>query len=68
VLLSLAAVVLVLLGGTTWASDGFWAPDGAYALISQVIVVLWIAVLSGFLAMRRPSTAGGPERAAVPTP
>jgi hypothetical protein len=60
-----AAVVLVLLGGTTWANDGFWAPDGAYALISQIIVVAWIAVLSGFLAMRRPSTA--PERAAVRT-
>ena len=23
------AVVLVLLGGTTWARNGFWAPDGA---------------------------------------
>ena len=62
-----AAVVLVLLRGTTWASDGFRAPDGAYALISQIIVVAWIAVLSGFLAMRRPSIAGTPERAAVPT-
>ncbi|HEX4663895.1 MAG TPA: hypothetical protein VH196_05855, partial [Terriglobales bacterium] len=26
-----AAVVLVLLGGTTWLSGGFWAPDGAYS-------------------------------------
>jgi len=26
-----AAVVLVLLGGTTWLSAGFWAPDGAYS-------------------------------------
>src|SRR5262249_11512416 len=26
----IAALVLVLLGGTTWMSDGFWAPDGAY--------------------------------------
>jgi hypothetical protein len=61
-----AAVVLVLLGGTTWASDGFWAPDGAYALISQIVLFAWIAVLSGFLAMR-PSTARAPERAAVPS-
>jgi hypothetical protein len=59
--------VLVLLGGTTWASDGFWAPDGAYALISQLVLFAWIAVLSGFLAMRRPSTVGAPERATVPT-
>jgi hypothetical protein len=60
-----AAVVLVLLGGTTWASDGFWAADGAYALISQIVLFAWIAVLSGFLAMR-PSAARAPERAAVP--
>jgi hypothetical protein len=26
-----AALVLVLLGGTTWATDGIWAPDGAYS-------------------------------------
>ncbi len=51
-----AAVVLVLLGGTTWASDGCWAPDGAYALISQIVLFAWIGLLSGFLAMR-PSTA-----------
>jgi hypothetical protein len=25
------AVVLVLLGGTTWATDGIWAPNGAYS-------------------------------------
>ena len=62
-----AAVVLVLLGGTTWASDGFWAPDGAHALISGgIIFFAWIAVLSGFLAMRR-STTRAPKRAAVPT-
>jgi len=27
----IAAVVLVLLGGTTWLSGGFWAPDGVYS-------------------------------------
>jgi hypothetical protein len=63
-----ATVVLVLLGGTTWASDGFWAPDGAYGLIAQIILFAWIAVLSGFLAMRSPSAARAPERAAVPAP
>jgi hypothetical protein len=26
-----AAVVLGVLSGTTWLSDGFWAPDGAYS-------------------------------------
>jgi hypothetical protein len=62
-----AAVVLVLLGGTTWARDGFWAPDGAYAIVSGgIIFFAWIAVVSGFLVIRRPSAARAPERAAVP--
>jgi hypothetical protein len=61
------AVVLVLLGGTTFASNGFWAPDGAYALVSEVAWIVWIVVLSGFLAMRSPSAARAPEQAAVPT-
>jgi hypothetical protein len=50
---------------TGYASDGFWAPDGAYADISQLVTIVWIAVLSGFLAMRY-SAAQAPERAAVP--
>jgi hypothetical protein len=62
-----AAVVLALLGGTTWASDGFWAPDGAYSLIAALVVFLWIAALSGFLVMKS-SAATAPDRAAVPTP
>jgi hypothetical protein len=57
------AVVLALLGGTTWASDGFWAPDGAYANISQLVVFVWIAAISAVLAMRKPSPARAPERA-----
>ena len=60
------AVVLALLGGTTWASDGFWAADGAYVIVAQAVVFLWIAVLSGFL-VRRISTTKAPERVAVPT-
>jgi hypothetical protein len=60
-----AAVVLALLGGTTWATDGFWAPDGAYALVAQVVVFLWIAVLSGFL-VRRSSTVSTHAAVAVP--
>lgn len=59
-----AAVVIVLLGGTTWAHDGFWAPDGAYAVISVFVLFAWIVVVSGFLVMR--ATAGAPERAPVP--
>jgi hypothetical protein len=56
------AVVLVLLGGTTWASDGIWAPDGAYSrFISPVIGLAWITVISGLLFTRGPSAARAPE-------
>jgi hypothetical protein len=65
-LAGVAAVVLVLLGGTTWASDGFWAPDGGYSLISQIILFAWIAVLSGFLVMRSSATGTTPRAATVP--
>jgi len=65
--LGVAAVVLVLLGGTTWARDGFWAPDGGYGIVSGVILYLWVVVVSGFLTMRSPSAARAPQAAVVPT-
>jgi hypothetical protein len=67
-----AAVVLLVLRGTTWASDGFWAPDGAYSrYIAPIIALAWIAVFSGLLSVRGPSTARdarAAERGAVPAP
>jgi hypothetical protein len=63
----LTAVVLVLLGGTTWATDGIWAPDGAYSrFISPIVGLAWITVISGLLFTRGPSTARASERAAIP--
>ena len=59
-------MVLVLLATTTWAGDGFWAVDGAYARFVPTIVMLgWFAVVSGFL-VRQLSAEGVPERAPVP--
>jgi hypothetical protein len=58
-----AAVILVLLGGTTWASDGFWAPDGAYSrFVSPVIGLVWVVAVSGFLVR---SLRTSPERPAA---
>lgn len=54
--LCVAALVLVLLGGTTWMSAGVWAPDGLYStLISPAICLVWVASVSLFL-LRRPAT------------
>ena len=55
-----AAVVLVLLGGTTWLSGGFWAPDGIYSrLVSPGIGLVWGLVVSGVLLTRSPATRAG---------
>jgi hypothetical protein len=62
-----AAVVLLVLGGTTWARSGFWALDGVYLrFVTPIIALAWIAVVSAFLYMRSPSAAKTPDRAAVP--
>lgn len=55
-----AAVVLVLLGGTTWLNGGFWAPDGVYSrFVSPTIGVVWGMVLSWVLLARSPATRAG---------
>jgi len=55
-----AAVVLVLLGGTTWLSGGFWSPDGAYSrFVSPIVGLVWIVVVSRVLLTRSPATRLG---------
>jgi hypothetical protein len=54
-----AALILVLLGGTTWLSGGFWAPDGAYSrFVSPIIGLVWVLVVSRVLLTRSPTRAG----------
>src|ERR1700704_438144 len=51
-----AAVVLVLLGGTPWLSGGFWAPDGAYSrFVSPLVGLAWILVVSRILLTQSPA-------------
>jgi hypothetical protein len=55
-----AAIVLVLLGGTTWVSGGFWAPDGAYSrFVSPLIGLAWALVVSWVVLSRIPATRSG---------
>jgi hypothetical protein len=52
-----AALVLVLLGGTTWMSGGLWAPDGAYSrLVSPLIGLAWVLVVSRVVLTQSPAT------------
>jgi hypothetical protein len=54
------AVVLGLLGGTTWLTGGFWAPDGVYSrFVWPGIGVVWGMVVSGVLLTRGPATRSG---------
>jgi hypothetical protein len=46
-------VVLVLLGGTTWAQAGLWAPDGVYSrFVTPAVGALWLLVVCGVLLNR----------------
>jgi len=52
-----AALLLTLLGGTTWMHGGFWAPDGLYSrLISPLIGLAWIVIVSRVILTRSPAT------------
>ena len=52
-----AAVVLGVLGGTTWLSGGFWAADGAYSrFVSPLLLLVWVVVVSRVLLTRSPAT------------
>ena len=54
-----AVVVLGVLGGTTWMSDGFWAPDGAYSrFVWPILSLVWVVVVSRVLS-RSPATRSG---------
>ena len=47
-------VVLSVLGGTTWVSGGFWAPDGVFSrYISPILGLLWAVVVSDYV-LKRP--------------
>jgi len=50
------AVVLGVLGGTTWFNGGLWAPDGAYSrFIFPTIGIVWIVVVTRVLLSRKPA-------------
>lgn len=62
----LTLVVLGLLGASTWATSGFWAPDGAYSrFVLPIFSLAWFLVISGVLS-KSPSGARTPNLTAVP--
>ena len=58
-LFTAGVVVLGVLGGTTWLSGGFWAPDGAYTkFVSPLLLLLWAVVVSRVLLTGSPPMRG----------
>jgi len=54
-----AVVVLGVVGGTTWVSGEFWAPDGAYSrFVWPILGLVWVVVASRVMA-RSPATRAG---------
>src|SRR5437016_12876618 len=54
-----AVVVRGVLGGPTWLSGGFWAPDGAYSRFGWPIIgLVWVVVASRVLARSLATRAG----------
>jgi hypothetical protein len=54
------AVVLGVLGGTTWLNGGFWAPDGAYTrFISPLLLLVWAVAVSRVILSRSPFARSG---------
>lgn len=46
------AAIAILVGGATFATDGFFAPGGAYALITTAAFMAWAVVSSAMLTMQ----------------
>ncbi len=55
-----AVVVVGVLGGTTWMSGGFWAPDGGYSrFVCPAVGLVWMVIVSRGLLSRSPATRAG---------
>jgi hypothetical protein len=62
---SIVGAAALALGGTAWARDGFWAPDGAYGFITIVVFLVWMLAASWFFMQRVTAEAPRPTAAAV---
>jgi hypothetical protein len=60
--LGVVAAIAFAVGGTTWATSGFWAPDGGYTTVTELVFLAWLLVVS-VLLLRRPRTVDAPQAA-----
>jgi hypothetical protein len=66
--LSLLAGLLLVVGATAWARDGFWSPTGGVSYVTFIVFIVWMLVTSVLLTMKfRTSTVASPSAAAPVT-
>lgn len=54
-----AAVVLNVLGGTTWLNSGVWAPGGVFSqFVAPAVSLIWILVVTSVLTRTAPTRTG----------
>jgi hypothetical protein len=54
--IGVGAVVLGVLGGTTWINGGIWAPDGLYSrFVFPIVGLVWIVGVSQVLLRQKPT-------------
>jgi Domain of unknown function (DUF4386) len=62
--LSIVAGIVIIVGATAWARDGFWSPTGGMAFVCFVIFLVWMLVTSVLLTMKmREARAPSPTAA-----
>jgi hypothetical protein len=59
------AAIALLVGGGAYAADGFFAPAGAYGLITTFVFMAW-ALAASALLLTRAREAEAPQAAAAP--
>jgi len=53
--LALLLLSWIVLGGATWLTTGFWAPDGAYSrFVSPSLLLVWVLAMSRVVLSRAP--------------
>lgn len=64
---SIAGAVVFAVSTTTFARDGFWAPDGGYNYyIAPIVFIAWVAATSALLLQRAAAREEKPMAAPMP--
>jgi hypothetical protein len=58
--LGVLGAIALALAGTTWASSGFWSPDGGYTVLTELVFLAWLLAASVLLLLRPQAAQAAP--------